>query len=413
MKNNYSNLKNIYDFQNFVNNNNIDSKEVFYKNYPSVYSRFRKIIPVKERNNLKFKITIHNDYSNFNTVEDFQNFINKNQIKSNKDFVKRYRGLYGRYLNIIPKNERNLKFPQINNKPFSNIEDFQLYVDKNHIKSLKIFRKKYKTVYQKFLDFRKSENIKYNLVFSEESKSFKYNGLNTNEDFQNYINEHNIESKADFRNNASLSSRYYKVVPKSERNLIFKKESRHHYFKDELSSIDDFQEFIENNNIYRPIDFKNMFPKEYDRFCRVISKEDKHLLIYKSDLEHMPRKSYGERFLIKLFTDNNMVVISEKTFSDLKNISYLRYDIFLPEYNTLVEYHGEQHFDKNTLYSSESLIENDKKKYEYAINNKIHILYFTLHKKSLKDFGYFTEVLTDSKVLIQRIKSFGMTNQNN
>lgn len=107
-----------------------------------------------------------------------------------------------------------------------------------------------------------------------------------------------------------------------------------------------------------------------------------------------------------------MVVVSEKKFPDLKNVSYLRYDIFLPEYNTLVEYHGEQHFNKNTLYSSESLIENDKKKYEYAINNKIHILYFTLHKKSLRDFGYFTEVLTDSKILIQKIKSFGMTNQN-
>lgn len=51
------------------------------------------------------------------------------------------------------------------------------------------------------------------------------------------------------------------------------------------------------------MDFKNIFPREYDRFCRVIPKEDKHLLIYKSDLEHKQQKSYGERFLIKLFID--------------------------------------------------------------------------------------------------------------
>lgn len=410
--NDYSNLKSIYDFQKFIDDNNINSKSVFYKNYPSVYNKFRKIVPTKERGNLKFKITTNNDYSNFNTLEDFQNFINKNQIKSNKDFVKNWGSLYSRYLSVVPKNERGLKFPQTDNKPFTNIKDFQLYIDKNNIKSLKSFRIDYKTMYKKFLDFRKSSNIKYSLVFPEESKSFKYNGLNTNEDFQNYINEHKIESKADFRNDKSLSSRYYRVVPKSERNLVFKKESSHHYYKDELSSVEDFQEFIENNNIHRPVDFKNMFPKEYDRFCRVIPREDKHLLIYKSDLEHRQGKSYGERFLIKLFEDNNMSVISEKTFPDLKNISYLRYDIFLPEYNTLVEYHGEQHFDKSTLYSSDSLIENDKIKYEYAINNKIHILYFTLHKRSLINFGYFTEVLTDSKILIQRIKDFGMTNQN-
>ena len=412
MKNNYNDLKNINDFQKFVNDNNIESKQAFYKNYPSVYNRFRKIVSIEDRGNLNFKITIHNDYSTFNTLEDFQDFINKNQIKSNKDFVKNWGSLYSRYLNVIPKKERNLKFPQTNNKPFTNIEDFQKYINDNHIKSLKIFRTDHKTVYQKFLDFRKSVNIQYSLLFSEKSKSFKYVGLNTNEDFQKYIDEHNIKSKADFRNNnPSLLNRYYKIIPKNERNLVFKK-SGYHYYKNELSSIEDFQEFIENNNIYRPVDFKNIFPREYDRFCRVIPKEDKHLLIYKSDLEHKQQKSYGERFLIKLFIDNNMVVVSEKKFPDLKNVSYLRYDIFLPEYNTLVEYHGEQHFNKNTLYSSESLIENDKKKYEYAINNKIHILYFTLHKKSLIDFGYFTEVLTDSKILIQKIKSFGMTNQN-
>lgn len=109
---------------------------------------------------------------------------------------------------------------------------------------------------------------------------------------------------------------------------------------------------------------------------------------------------------MRLLSDNNINFISEKIFPDLKGeSSYLRYDFYLPDYNILIEYHGEQHFNKNTLYYSETLLENDKKKYEYAIKSGIKILYFTLHKSVFEKFGYFTNVITDNETLIKEIKT--------
>lgn len=86
--------------------------------------------------------------------------------------------------------------------------------------------------------------------------------------------------------------------------------------------------------------------------------------------------------------------------------------IFIFEYNILIEHHGEGHFGKGRYYN-DILIENDKRKFEYAINNNIPIIYFTIYKSEYKNKGYFTEVLTDSEILIQRIKEIGLTNQSN
>lgn len=350
---------------------------------------------------------MNNNFKNLNTLRDFQKYIDDNNILSNKDFFKNYSSVYNRYLRLIPKNERKLVFRNKEEikKPFSDLEDFKKYIEENNIKSLKEFRKSHKTMYEKYLKLKKSSNDIEELKL--ERYIFKYDNLKTLEDFQKYIDENNINSKSDFRENKSLANRFFRIIPKEDRKLLkFKEKSKHHLFWDDFSSLGDFQKFIDDNKIYRPIDFKTNYPKIYDRFCRVISKDDKQKLIYGISLNNSDKKhrSYGERYLIKLLKDNDIKFIPEKTFSDLKRKSLLRYDLYLPEYNIIIEYHGEQHFNKNTLYSSNELIENDKIKYEYAIDHNIYILYFTLNKSKLEKFGYFTEVITDSKILIRKIK---------
>ena len=410
LNNNYSKLLTNDDFQEFINKNNIKSNKEFYKKYPSVYNKFLNTISKNDRN-LIFEEKSNNDYSSYNTLNDFKEFIDRYKIESPLDFSKRYPGLYSKYIKLISKKDRLSIFPLRRKKveSFKEKADFQNYIDNNEIKSLKEFRKNHKTVYGKYLNIRKNWKIdERGLVFIEESNYTKFKNLNTNKDFQNYINENDIKSRQEFRNNSSLSSRYFKVVPKEQRNLKFENID-HYLYNDEFSSVEDFQIFINDNKIIRPIDFRMNFPKLYDRYCRVISKEDKTKLIYWSDTNKVSR-SYGERFLMNLFKDNNIEFIPEKTFSDLKNKSYLRYDLYLPVQNILIEYHGEQHFNKNTLYYSEELLENDKKKYEYAMSHNIHIFYFTLNKSSLKEFGYFTEVITDVSILLQKIKEISLTN---
>lgn len=99
------------------------------------------------------------------------------------------------------------------------------------------------------------------------------------EDFQKYIDDNNIKSKRDFRLlNRYLYNRYIRLIPKENRLLKFKEEYYHHF--DYLSTVEDFQRFINDNNIKRPVEFRKRFPKEYDRMLRALSKEDKAKLIY-------------------------------------------------------------------------------------------------------------------------------------
>jgi hypothetical protein len=58
--------------------------------------------------------------------------------------------------------------------------------------------------------------------------------------------------------------------------------------------------------------------------------------------------SYGEKSIRKYLEQNNINFIQEKTFPDLRGVGggLLRFDFFLPEYNTCVEFDGRQHFDK-------------------------------------------------------------------
>ena len=111
----------------------------------------------------------------------------------------------------------------------------------------------------------------------------------------------------------------------------------------------------------------------------------------------------GELFLKSLFESNNFKYETQKTFEDLKDIKKLRYDFFILD-KILVEYQGHQHFDKNNKYYDSNNIIRDKLKFEYAKKNNIPLLYFTNEIYLYKKFGYFTEVITDSNILIQKIK---------
>ena len=52
----------------------------------------------------------------------------------------------------------------------------------------------------------------------------------------------------------------------------------------------------------------------------------------------------------------------------------------------------------------------DKQKFEYAKKNNIPLLYFTNEINVYNRFGYFTEVITDSDILLQKIKEISLTN---
>lgn len=69
---------------------------------------------------------------------------------------------------------------------------------------------------------------------------------------------------------------------------------------------------------------------------------------------------------------------SQKKFNDLKDNRFLSYDFYIPEYNLLVEYNGEQHYKPITFFGGERAfkkqVAHDKLKVKYAEDNGYELL---------------------------------------
>lgn len=92
--------------------------------------------------------------------------------------------------------------------------------------------------------------------------------------------------------------------------------------------------------------------------------------------------SKGELEIINLLEQNDIEFEKEKTFNDLVNPNTnrkLRYDFYLPKYNRLIEFDGEQHYNSESFswhknYDFEIVQQNDKIKNNYALQNKIDLI---------------------------------------
>ena len=88
--------------------------------------------------------------------------------------------------------------------------------------------------------------------------------------------------------------------------------------------------------------------------------------------------SKGEIEISKILTENNIRHIQEHKFDDCKNINLLRFDFYLPEHNTVIEFDGIQHFQAITGFGGENSLEatqhRDSIKNEYCQTNNIPLL---------------------------------------
>lgn len=85
-------------------------------------------------------------------------------------------------------------------------------------------------------------------------------------------------------------------------------------------------------------------------------------------------QSVGENRLQKFFRENNIQYRCQERFQDCKDKMCLPFDFFLPQHNICVEFQGEQHYNKKSIFWTETLIEHDNIKRAFCEKNKIKLI---------------------------------------
>lgn len=90
--------------------------------------------------------------------------------------------------------------------------------------------------------------------------------------------------------------------------------------------------------------------------------------------------SKGERYIYDFLTNLNINVIKEKKFENCKYKHKLRFDFYLPDFNTCIEFDGIQHFEPINYFGGKPAFEKqkikDSIKNEYCIENDIQLIRF-------------------------------------
>lgn len=90
------------------------------------------------------------------------------------------------------------------------------------------------------------------------------------------------------------------------------------------------------------------------------------------------RQSKGEAFIERYLKESSYAYEYPKSFRGLKDIGELRYDFYLPDANTLIEYQGQQHYKPVEPWGGETAFKkqqvHDRLKRGYAISNNIKLL---------------------------------------
>lgn len=100
-----------------------------------------------------------------------------------------------------------------------------------------------------------------------------------------------------------------------------------------------------------------------------------------------------EEYIVNILIKENISLIREKTFKDLKKGKF-RFDIYLPSMNILIEIDGEQHF--NPIYGRRALLkaqEHDRRKNQYCLANNISL--YRIPYWEIKNIHNVKDILQD------------------
>lgn len=358
------------------------------------------------------------DSRNYKTIDEFQGFINSNNIQNPKEFRERFNGIYRRMIEygfaslvIYPNRLHEIIFDW---KFLCDLESAQKFIDDNNIQNPKDFSERFPEGYSKLSTLKLKRSVKY--PNKQEHYDYSRENFNTIDDFQEFIDTHpEIYSAKSFE-------RTYPRIYRRAKFLGIRTQLKYKMsvanWGDKYKTPEEMQEFIDSHNIQSPTQFNINFPQEYNKasnegyLTKLIYPERKEStveIIIRKNLE-----SLGIDFIPKCHTLDWLVY--------KKN---LELDFYIPELNLAIEGHGVQHFIPVDHMGGEKGFEDhrqrDLTKYNLCKEHGIDIIYFVI-PKTLKREGrnltkyfstikemldsYFAPIISTEEDLITEIKRY-------
>ena len=333
-------------------------------------------------------------WSHLNTLDDFNKFIEENNVKNPKELEKRFSGVYNRArrLNIVDE----LVYPERKNdwSHFNTPDDFNKFIKENDIKNSSEFKEKFSGGYIKAHKI----GILDELVYPERKNDWSH--LNTIEDFNKFIEESNIKSPSE------LQEKFSGGYNKARRLGILKNLIYENKLNDwsHLNTSEDFNKFIEENNIKSPSELQEKFKSVHHRAQRLGILGD---LIYCGKKE----QSSWEVYIYNIITNIPEFIDPKRQvkFKDCKNKRKLPFDIVFSLPNgkiIIIEIQGPRHYTQ--IFGEEKYIptrKNDLIKYRWAKGqNNVYLFYFSKPNYRLNENSYFHYIYTSEEELLNDIK---------
>ena len=273
-------------------------------------------------------------------------------------------------------------------------DDFNKVIKENDIKCPSELKEKFVSIYSR----AQKLGILKDLIY--ENKLNNWDHLNTPDDFNKFIKENDIKCPKNFEKNFGsvyVRARRLGILDK----LIYPKRKNKW---DYLNTSDDFNKFIEENDIKSPEDFKEKFISVYIRARRLGILGD---LIYCGKKE----KSSWEVNIYNIIVGISVFINPKRqvTFKNCKNKRKLPFDIVFSLPNgkiIIIEIQGPRHYTLE--FGEENYIpvrKNDLIKYRWAKEqNNVYLFYFSKPNHYLDENSYFHYIYTSEEELINDIK---------
>jgi hypothetical protein len=147
----------------------------------------------------------------------------------------------------------------------------------------------------------------------------------------------------------------------------------------------DFDEFVSRSILIHGDKFKYNKSAYINIFTPIEIECPKHGIFLQSPRNHYRGSgchkcisSRGETLIRVLLQQYNVKFEEQKTFADLTHKNKLRCDFYLPDFNTVIEFNGLQHYEPISIFGGiNGLIQTQKRdmiKYAYLETNKIELI---------------------------------------